>query len=250
MNCSDFELIIRRVAGKQALEDPGQEVLAHTDVCRHCAIRLAEEQALVAGVRAVVADLANHQAPALVEEALLTAFRQQRVAKRSGVVLPAPAGKRRRTEWKPAAAAALIVIVASAIALLRSQPYELSQRGQKSTTSNESAARQQPGQDRAEAAADPLLLIAADQRLRHKPIPHRARKARTRYEETTTDYFALTDEEDLRSLDSAQVVRVELPASALIAVGLGAEPRSEVETVKADILLGQDGLARAIRFVR
>jgi hypothetical protein len=148
------------------------------------------------------------------------------------------------------AAAALIVIFASVVSLLRYQQGGLRHSDQKPATSNGSAARSAPGRDRAEAVADPGPLMAGDQGLVGKPIPRKARRARIEYPETTTDYFALTDEDDLRSLDSAQIVRVELPASALIAAGFGADPENDAETVKADILLGQDGLARAIRFVR
>jgi len=45
-------------------------------------------------------------------------------------------------------------------------------------------------------------------------------------------------------------VRVELPGSALGEVGLPFDPETAPESVKADVVLGQDGLARAIRFVR
>jgi hypothetical protein len=46
------------------------------------------------------------------------------------------------------------------------------------------------------------------------------------------------------------MVRVELPGSALGEVGLPVDPETAKTPVKADVLLGDDGLARAIRFVR
>ena len=51
-------------------------------------------------------------------------------------------------------------------------------------------------------------------------------------------------------LASGQLVRVELPRSALAALGLALDPARAGETIKADVLLGDDGLARAIRLVR
>ena len=52
---------------------------------------------------------------------------------------------------------------------------------------------------------------------------------------------------------NAQLVRLEVPRAALASFGLApietlAAPLSD--TVPADVLVGEDGLARAIRFVR
>ena len=46
---------------------------------------------------------------------------------------------------------------------------------------------------------------------------------------------------------SAQTIRLELPRTALASFGLEADDTSG--TVLADVLVGQDGLARAVRFV-
>ncbi|HLL16198.1 MAG TPA: hypothetical protein VK388_14130 [Pyrinomonadaceae bacterium] len=51
-------------------------------------------------------------------------------------------------------------------------------------------------------------------------------------------------------LESGQLVRVQLPRSALASLGLPLNAERGNETVKADVLLGGDGLAHAIRFVR
>jgi hypothetical protein len=51
-------------------------------------------------------------------------------------------------------------------------------------------------------------------------------------------------------LESGQLVRVQLPRAALASLGLPLNAERGNETVKADVLLGGDGLARAIRFVR
>ena len=59
----------------------------------------------------------------------------------------------------------------------------------------------------------------------------------------------MDNEEDLDSSEVSQVVRVELPASALSAAGLQVNSDMSSVTVKADVALGYDGLARAIRFV-
>ncbi len=51
-------------------------------------------------------------------------------------------------------------------------------------------------------------------------------------------------------LEGGQLVRVQLPRAALASLGLPLNVERENESVKADVLLGNDGLARAIRFVR
>lgn len=49
--------------------------------------------------------------------------------------------------------------------------------------------------------------------------------------------------------ESGSLVRVNLPVSALAALGLPA-PSSTVSVVQADIVVGQDGFARAVRVVQ
>jgi hypothetical protein len=50
--------------------------------------------------------------------------------------------------------------------------------------------------------------------------------------------------------DGGHVVRVELPRSAMASFGLPVNFERAGGRVKADVLLGDDGIARAIRFVR
>ena len=53
----------------------------------------------------------------------------------------------------------------------------------------------------------------------------------------------------LPSLESASIVRYELPVSALPRYGVDIMPDAAERTVEADLLIGQDGYARAIRLV-
>jgi hypothetical protein len=68
--------------------------------------------------------------------------------------------------------------------------------------------------------------------------------------EIATDFFPLMNRESLAEMDSGQVVRVELPRSALMSFGLPMNMERADERIKADVVVGNDGLARAIRFVR
>jgi hypothetical protein len=51
------------------------------------------------------------------------------------------------------------------------------------------------------------------------------------------------------ALDSGLVVRVQVPRSTLISMGLPMNVESSRELVKADVVVGDDGVARAIRLV-
>lgn len=68
--------------------------------------------------------------------------------------------------------------------------------------------------------------------------------------EIATEFMPLVPGGTSASADGGQLVRVELPRSALVSMGLPLNVESSSERVKADVLLGEDGLARAIRFVR
>ena len=69
-------------------------------------------------------------------------------------------------------------------------------------------------------------------------------------EEIATDFIPLTQDARLAASEGGQVVRVELPRTALQRFGLPMNVEHAGGRVKADVLLGYDGVARAIRFVR
>ena len=54
---------------------------------------------------------------------------------------------------------------------------------------------------------------------------------------------------DAADEDDVNLVRVEVPRSAMIALGLHVSADRDEELVEADILLGSNGIARAVRFL-
>jgi hypothetical protein len=65
------------------------------------------------------------------------------------------------------------------------------------------------------------------------------------------DFTPLLYGDPWADVDAVQVVRVEMPRSALAALGyVDAPPPSDAAAVRADLLVGNDGIARGIRFVR
>src|SRR4030095_9883840 len=112
MNCQDFEKSVLSLARNQLLDAAVRvESLAHTEVCVRCAARLAEERALLDGMGLVVAEIAQAEAPARVEAALIAAFRAQaeRRDTAGGQTLPV---KSRWGQWRMVAAWAAVVLLA------------------------------------------------------------------------------------------------------------------------------------------
>jgi hypothetical protein len=68
--------------------------------------------------------------------------------------------------------------------------------------------------------------------------------------EYATDFIPLSYGGVQKPMESGEVVRLEMPRSALIAFGLPVNVEHADTPVKAELLLGEDGMARAIRFLR
>jgi hypothetical protein len=68
-------------------------------------------------------------------------------------------------------------------------------------------------------------------------------------EEETDGFYPLPEAEALPAVENAMVVRVQLPVSSLQLMGVPVNAESADLNVQADLLLGQDGLARAVRLV-
>ena len=68
--------------------------------------------------------------------------------------------------------------------------------------------------------------------------------------EIATDFIPLSYMAAVNLQDGGQIMRVELPRSALAKFGLPVNMDRYNEKVKADVLLGVDGMAHAIRFVQ
>jgi len=68
--------------------------------------------------------------------------------------------------------------------------------------------------------------------------------------EIATQFMALPYAPPFDPADGGQVVRVRLPRAAMRTVGLPIDEDRWHERVPADVVLGQDGVARAVRFVK
>jgi hypothetical protein len=65
----------------------------------------------------------------------------------------------------------------------------------------------------------------------------------------TDGFIPLPNAERIGPSEDFNLVRVEVPRSAMMAVGIPVSADQASEPVEADVLLGSDGLARAVRFL-
>lgn len=251
MNCQDFEKIAIALARKELLDAATRaQNLAHTEVCVRCAARLVEERALIAGVRAVVAEITRQEAPARLEAQLLTAFREHRPALPSPTLIQMPIKTRYWSRRKLTAIAAGILLLVSVITVFWLQSNSLNQQREDHAGSPTRFIEPEPQAPLPElkesAIVTPHPVIPPSQ----KRVRHPVSRDRLSETEMVTEFFPLLEGDDLSSLESGQIVRVELQGSELLAIGLPVDAAMTGEAVKADVVLGHDGLARAIRFVR
>jgi hypothetical protein len=69
-------------------------------------------------------------------------------------------------------------------------------------------------------------------------------------DEYATDFVPLSYGSVQKPMESGELIRMEIPRSAVIAFGLPVNVDRADTPVKAELLLGEDGMARAIRFLR
>jgi hypothetical protein len=96
------------------------------------------------------------------------------------------------------------------------------------------------------AAAIVLLVISLGYRFSHSGGSEASREPLVASE---APFYPMLYGDDLSTLESGGVVRVRLPRGALASFGVTISEESRSDRIEADVLLGEDGLARAIRFV-
>ena len=236
MFCRDFEKIAGDLSAGRLMEAGKRELaLRHASECSACALRLNAERTLEAGLRVLAEGVEEGEAPPHLKLALRAAFDRQVKA------APAPAPLRNLAlRW----AAAALVLLAVALALLsRSGPPNIKKEDMSS--GGNPAPRSVIKPDNQEPKIEPQVA---------KKIPTKRRAATvasvSRDNETFTEYIPLTYLADATAMESGWVLRVELPPSALIAMGLPAPADQTDSRVKADVVVSDDGVARAVRFVR
>ena len=225
MTCAEFDTVVHDVARPGALDKPSAVIAKfHAQTCERCAARLAQAQVLASALEAVAQDSADLGAPAHLEPALVSAFREHRRS------LERKQHRQRRTrlrwlEWSALAAAAAVVLAIGA--------WNFSRPRAIGTDTNPSAVVTRPLNSNADDAAQQTAPVA----------PAAA-------EDWNSDFVPLPYGESLSPDDSGLVVRVSMTRSALGSLGYPVDEVHAGDVVQADLLVGEDGLPRAVRLVR
>ena len=253
MNCQSFENIIDDLAREQLIEAiTRKEALQHSDECPNCSARLKAEQSLTASLKVLALDLNSAGAPKRVESFLLASFNEQ--------VLARNVPRARRWNYLSVAAAAVVLAAVGIGFALWSFPAPINERANKVEQTTVPV-----GQSPLPTSAT-LGGSSGKPEIVQKPYVRRRRAAsRTRLQpvnagtgtvaelattEVTTDFMPLGYVNSASLQDGGSVVRVELPRSTIVSMGFALNMDRTGERVKADVLMGADGLARAIRFVQ
>jgi hypothetical protein len=173
----------------------------------------------------MLADVGPREAPDRVETALKESFRRHRSARRlrRGIVVAIAAG----------AAAASIAVFAT-IPQPAAPPPRIAAR---------------PAPPAIDQCGAGTHACRAETRL-GAPSHRSPRRPRPTDQLATTEFVPLPYGDDELIGESSRIVRVEMPRSALRMAGFNVAQERANERVQADVLLGADGLAHAVRFVR
>jgi len=201
-----------------------------------------DEEKLTSSLQLLAEDMASLNAPPEIEQKLLRAFRAQKVV--------TPVWRRATGYWVAAGIAAVLLIAISVIAFRwnTDQNLQITAKQAEPTPVKE---QPQPADDRRVQEEPKKQEVIAQKPRRRMPRRNPNNEVANHVtREIATDFMPLGYLNTATLQDGGQIVRVELPRSALVSFGLPVNMDRYNERVKADVLLGVDGLAHAIRFVK
>ena len=185
----------------------------HVGECSACAALLNRQRSLASGLRTLAADWQSVETPARVESRVTAAFLGQ-----AGLTVLRPAIR----WWVPVVTWATATAAVVALAMFLARPRQVIAPAHRTVSSRVQLAAAEPPAD-LESLGD-----VSDAESDFIPLPNAAR---------------IEPNEDLN------VVRVEVPRAAMIALGYAVSEDRASESVEAEVVLGPDGLARAVRFL-
>lgn len=199
--------------------------------------RRFDEEALASSLRLLADETAQQDAPPEIEQKLREAFRARAAA--------TTAARSYTPYWLTAVAAILLIVIGVVALRMRTDPLP-----QMNAVQTEPTPVKEEPQPRQLQQEEPQKVSQKPSRRRTVRRTPRSEVANHVTREIATDFMPLGYLNAATLQDGGQIVRVELPRSALVNFGLPVNMERYNEKVKADVLLGVDGMARAIRFVQ
>jgi hypothetical protein len=273
MNCAEFEVCIRDVVVERGIESFRRaEALEHANACSRCAARLSEERALAAGLQVLAAAARGETGAPDFEAALLRNFRRLERPKTAVLAPKLGVQSSETARWRTPA---YVGLAASVLLLLGWGLIQFTRDPRMDRAQTSPALESKPPLP--EKVAPLKVTPDSSEPTRKPPQPARTRPPRisTPVAEGRVQYATRSSRETVsREAESKvndrveteflpfmaagprfpseqrQFVRVKLPRSALQVFGLPMNMERAREPVQADVLLGEDGRALAVRFVR
>ena len=254
MNCQKFESVVSELARGQMMSAQQRgEALAHSDACEDCAMRLRDEEMLTRGLQSLAAEMDSLEAPVMIEANLLQAFR----ARNAVVLTPVLQRRSHSVYWLAAVAAMLLLAISVFVFRWTNRPVG----DPRNAGNQEEPQRKQQVVEQATPQFANNVPVPEDEFVPQRRKPRRIQSASLSRpannqvanhvtNEIATDFIPLSYMNAASFQDGGQIVRVQLPRSALVNFGLPVNMDRYNEKVKADVLFGVDGTARAIRFVQ
>lgn len=239
MNCQMFSDLASDIARDQMMDAAARaQALTHADGCLSCALQLSAQQRLTSDLHELCSATEEQTASPVVWENLSNAFAARTITHLTTT--------RRRRIYVAGAIAAMLILSFGAVRLIGHRQPATAQVSIAATSPPASAAQTTSTRretDIIEHVGQKPHVIAR----RHSAMRQVLTAQVNQPKEVATDFILLTDGE---VGSDAQMVRLELPRSAMANFGLPVNMDRADQRVKADVLLGADGLARAIRFVQ
>lgn len=236
MGCRKFQVILMQVARGEAVEyEARQRAVVHSYRCEACSSHLTRSQILTEALMTLSAANRPLAAPVAVEENLLEAVRK---ASRQGFWQQHKSQKLFLTAALAAAAAVILVVWVAGL-------HRAQKRWESSPARPAIAAA-----PLAKAGRAPVSTAARSvAHLRQHPVTsaHRKREAVIHRNEALQGFLPLPNADDSDG-GTLAVVRIEIQPGDLEALGITDPEGNNGRPVVADVLIGNDGMASAIRF--
>jgi hypothetical protein len=267
MNCREFNEVLNELASDRLLDALARKrALVHAGGCEVCARQLATQRALSAGLIEFAEMTGRELPPERIRQQLRAAVAERRATPvvasvPATVLLFKPVAK---THWQRqalAAAAAVLVLFTVSLLLLRqsNNPEKNDLANGVTPTPHVAPASIQTPVVNPTPPTPPTPLIdpqpreqlASQQVTKRRPV-RRARviEPRADEQELASEFVPLTMDTDERALANGTLVRLEVPRARLIAMGLPLRVEADRDTISAEVMMGDNGVAYAIRVVR